>query len=195
MKSFLSEHKKTHSCGQLRASDVGQRVVLTGWVDVRRDHGGCVFIDLRDRDGITQVVFDPHYNERAHALAGDLRNEFCVGVTGEVLSRGGNAYVRLALGLRLGDATAGFRAYRADSLRSLDLGAVESHGYCFQVDMAWRVARAGGRVVEVPITFVERTAGRSKMSRSIVTEALWKVTVWGARRRTQQLRELVRRER
>ncbi|MBD5787477.1 polyprenol monophosphomannose synthase [Cellulosimicrobium terreum] len=109
----------------------------------------------------------------------------------ELLSRCGNAYVRLALGLRLGDATAGFRAYRADALRAMDLAGVESHGYCFQVDMAWRVARTGGRVVEVPITFVERTAGTSKMSRSIVTEALWKVTVWGFGRRAQQLRRLV----
>ncbi|MBN0039877.1 polyprenol monophosphomannose synthase [Cellulosimicrobium cellulans] len=111
----------------------------------------------------------------------------------EVLSRAGNVYVRVALGLRLGDATAGFRAYRADALRAVDLASVESHGYCFQVDMAWRVVRAGGRVVEVPITFVERTAGRSKMSRAIVTEALWKVTVWGARRRAAQLAGAVRR--
>lgn len=110
----------------------------------------------------------------------------------ELLSRGGNAYVRFALGLRLGDATAGFRAYRASALRALDLATVASHGYCFQVDMAWRVARAGGRVVEVPITFVERTAGRSKMSRAIVTEALWKVTAWGVRRRVEQLRALGR---
>ncbi|OLT49506.1 polyprenol monophosphomannose synthase [Cellulosimicrobium sp. CUA-896] len=110
----------------------------------------------------------------------------------EVLSRAGNGYVRLALGLRLGDATAGFRAYRASALRDTDLATVASHGYCFQVDMAWRVARAGGHVVEVPITFVERTAGRSKMSRSIVTEALWKVTAWGVRRRAGQLRALVR---
>ncbi|WP_454044563.1 glycosyltransferase [Cellulosimicrobium sp. Marseille-Q8652] len=113
----------------------------------------------------------------------------------ELLSRGGNAYVRVALGLRLGDATAGYRAYRARALRAMDLSAVESHGYCFQVDMAWRVARAGGRVVEVPITFVERTAGRSKMSRSIVVEALWKVTVWGARRRAEQLASLLGRDR
>ena len=105
----------------------------------------------------------------------------------EMLSRAGNAYVRLALGLRLGDATAGFRAYRAGALRRVDLASVESHGYCFQVDMAWRVQRTGGRVVEVPITFVERTAGRSKMSRAIVAEALWKVTLWGARRRADQL--------
>ncbi|MFD4991988.1 polyprenol monophosphomannose synthase [Cellulosimicrobium cellulans] len=110
----------------------------------------------------------------------------------EVLSRAGNVYVRVALGLGLGDATAGFRAYRADALRAVDLASVESHGYCFQVDMAWRVVRTGGRVVEVPITFVERTAGRSKMSRAIVTEALWKVTVWGARRRAAQLAGAVR---
>lgn len=110
----------------------------------------------------------------------------------ELLSRAGNVYVRLALGLRLGDATAGFRAYRAEVLRAVDLARVESHGYCFQVDMAWRVVRVGGRVVEVPITFVERTAGRSKMSRAIVAEALWKVTVWGARRRTEQLVGAVR---
>ncbi len=61
----------------------------------------------------------------------------------EVLSRAGNAYVRLALGLHLGDATAGYRAYRASALRAVDLASVESHGYCFQVDMAWRVVRAG----------------------------------------------------
>ena len=98
MKSFLSEHKKTHSCGELRASDIGSSAVLTGWVDVRRDHGGCVFVDLRDRDGITQVVFDPQDSERAHALAGDLRGEFCIGVVGEVTSRGGNVNPKLPTG-------------------------------------------------------------------------------------------------
>lgn len=113
----------------------------------------------------------------------------------EVLSRGGNTYVRIALGLHLGDATGGFRAYRADTLRGLDLGSVASQGYCFQVDMAWRVAQAGGRVVEVPITFVERTAGESKMSRGIVQEALLKVTLWGAAHRAQQLRGLLTRRR
>jgi aspartyl-tRNA synthetase len=98
MSGFLSENKKTHSCGQLRAAHTGQRVVLTGWVDVRRDHGGCVFVDLRDRDGITQVVFDPTVNERAHALAGDLRSEFCIGVTGTVLSRGDKINSRMETG-------------------------------------------------------------------------------------------------
>jgi aspartyl-tRNA synthetase len=98
MTSFLSEHTKSHSCGELRASHIGQRVVLTGWVDVRRDHGGCVFVDLRDRDGITQVVFDPSDSERAHALAGDLRGEFCIGVVGDVTSRGGNVNPKLPTG-------------------------------------------------------------------------------------------------
>jgi len=106
----------------------------------------------------------------------------------ELLSRGGNTYVRLALGLRLGDATGGFRGYRAQALRAVHLDDVASQGYCFQVDMAWRVDQAGGRVVEVPITFVERTAGESKMSRQIVQEALWKVTAWGITRRWRALR-------
>src|SRR5262249_12773151 len=98
MSSFLSTHKKTHSCGALRTTDAGKKVVLAGWVDSRRDHGGCVFIDLRDRDGVTQVVFDPSVDRAAHALAGDLRGEFCVGVVGEVKARGGNANPRLATG-------------------------------------------------------------------------------------------------
>jgi aspartyl-tRNA synthetase len=98
MSGFLSQYKKTHSCGQLRAAHVGQRVVLTGWVDVRRDHGGCVFVDLRDRDGITQVVFDPQVDPRAHGLAGDLRGEYCIGIVGKVLSRGENANPKLATG-------------------------------------------------------------------------------------------------
>ncbi|WP_265521222.1 polyprenol monophosphomannose synthase [Oerskovia flava] len=110
----------------------------------------------------------------------------------ELLSRAGNTYTRLALGIDLRDATAGFRAYRATALRAIDLGDVASQGYCFQVDMAWRVTRTGGRVVEVPITFVERTAGRSKMSRAIVAEALWKITAWGAAHRAAQLAAVLR---
>ncbi len=98
MSSFLSEHKKTHSCGALRAADVGSEVVLTGWVAVRRDHGGCVFVDLRDREGLTQVVFDPQVDRDAHALAGDLRTEFCIGVVGEVTSRGENINPKMPTG-------------------------------------------------------------------------------------------------
>nr|WP_230203296.1 apolipoprotein N-acyltransferase [Parafrankia discariae] len=95
-----------------------------------------------------------------------------------VLSRGANAYVRAALGVPLHDATAGFRAYRADVLRARDLDDVASQGYCFQVDLAWRAWQAGFRVVEVPIDFVERERGASKMSRAIVAEGFWRVGWW-----------------
>ena len=98
------------------------------------------------------------------------------------LSTNANLYVRLALGIGVKDATAGFRAYRAETLRQLDLAAVESQGYCFQVDMTWRTLLEGGNVVEVPITFVERDLGASKMSGAIIREALTKVTLWGAQR-------------
>ena len=111
----------------------------------------------------------------------------------EALSRGGNLYTRLVLGIPLRDATGGFRAYRAGALRRLDLDEVSSQGYCFQVDLAWRAARAGMRVVEVPITFVERVEGTSKMSGAIVREALWQVSRWGVQHRLDQLRRTVRR--
>ncbi len=101
----------------------------------------------------------------------------------EVLSRGGNAYTRIALGLPLRDATGGYRAYRREALDQVLSGGVNSQGYCFQVDLAWKMWQAGMRVVEVPITFVERERGESKMSRAIVVEALWRVTVWGLRSR------------
>lgn len=101
----------------------------------------------------------------------------------KLLSRGGNEYVALMLGIKVKDATAGFRVYRAEILESIHLDEVESHGYCFQVDMTWRTLRAGGKVVEVPIQFVERTAGASKMSQEIVNEALIKTTRWGLERR------------
>ncbi|HEX6327601.1 MAG TPA: polyprenol monophosphomannose synthase [Jiangellaceae bacterium] len=110
----------------------------------------------------------------------------------EALSRSGNAYTRLLLGIELRDATGGYRAIRADALRSLDLDDVASQGYCFQVDLAWRAVRAGLRVVEVPITFVEREEGRSKMSGAIVREALWRVTQWGIRHRLGEMRSAVK---
>jgi glycosyltransferase involved in cell wall biosynthesis len=104
-----------------------------------------------------------------------------------LLSRGGNTYVGLALGLGLQDATGGFRAYRRAALEAIDLAGVASHGYCFQVDLARRVVGHGGRVVEVPISFVERVHGRSKMSGAVVREALWRVTLWGVSARLRQL--------
>jgi aspartyl-tRNA synthetase len=88
MPEFLTDIKRSHDCGALRDGDVGATVVLFGWVASRRDHGGCVFIDLRDRGGITQVVFEPQTNPTAHALSSELRSEFCVGLRGVVHSRG-----------------------------------------------------------------------------------------------------------
>jgi aspartyl-tRNA synthetase len=98
MPEFLTDLKRTHDCGALRATDSGRRAVLFGWVHARRDHGGCVFIDLRDRGGLTQVVFEPTTNAEAHALAGELRGEFCVGITGVVAERGGHKNPNLATG-------------------------------------------------------------------------------------------------
>lgn len=109
------------------------------------------------------------------------------------LSRGGNTYTRVMLGLPVRDATAGFRAYRAEALERIPLADVASQGYCFQVDMAWRVHLAGGRISEVPICFVERSMGTSKMSRQIVVEALVRVTAWGLRARLGQLAGAFRR--
>ena len=100
-----------------------------------------------------------------------------------LLSRGGNLYTRWALRLPLSDATGGYRAARSELVDRLPFDDVSSQGYCFQVDWAWRAWRAGARVVEVPITFSERTHGRSKMSGSIVREALVRVTGWGLRDR------------
>lgn len=106
-----------------------------------------------------------------------------------LLSRGGNTYVRLATGMPVGDATAGFRLYRRELLERLSLADVRAEGYAFQLDMALRAWRGGFRIVEIPITFTERSEGASKMSRAIVVEALWRVLVWGAQgpRRPQLL--------
>jgi dolichol-phosphate mannosyltransferase len=95
------------------------------------------------------------------------------------LSRWGNRYARWVLAWPLADATSGFRAYRADIVTRLDLPSVRSDGYGFQIEMAYRVARAGGAIVEVPIQFVDRERGTSKMSLRIVVEALLRVTWWG----------------
>ncbi|MEY4741289.1 MAG: hypothetical protein RL672_39 [Actinomycetota bacterium] len=99
-----------------------------------------------------------------------------------LISRIGNLYVNLMLGVGVKDMTAGFRVFRASFLNRLELTDVAAYGYSFQVEMAWRSIMAGGRVVEVPITFVEREFGQSKMTMGIVVEALWLVTKWGLRR-------------
>jgi dolichol-phosphate mannosyltransferase len=97
----------------------------------------------------------------------------------QLISRGGNTYARLALRSGIRDITAGFRVFRTSALSRLDATSVSSQGYCFQVEVAWRIERAGLTVVEHPITFVERENGESKMHTGIVAEALLRVTQWG----------------
>jgi len=101
----------------------------------------------------------------------------------EWLSRGGNRYASIVLGLQVRDATAGFRCYAASMLSRLDLVGITADGYGFQIEMAYNVARLGGRIVEVPITFNDRERGTSKMSSRIVVEALFLVTWWAIRDR------------
>lgn len=109
-----------------------------------------------------------------------------------MLSWGANLYSRIWLGARVKDMTAGYRAFRRAALEKLKLHNVASAGYCFQIDMTWRVIEAGFTVVESPITFTEREIGQSKMSGAIVREALVRVFKWGLRLRYNQVRSLVR---
>lgn len=95
------------------------------------------------------------------------------------ISRSGNRYARWMLRSSIRDMTAGFRVYRTTALHGLDRAVVSSQGYCFQVELAWRVERSGATVVEHPIAFVERASGTSKMHAGIVVEALMRVTGWG----------------
>ena len=161
------------------------------------ENGFDVLVEM-DADG-------SHQPEQLHRLLDALRNADLVlgsrwirgGGTEnwskgrQVLSKGGNFYTRAMLGVPIYDATGGYRAFRADTLRGIDLDTVASQGYCFQVDLAWRAVQRGFIVREVPITFVERAVGTSKMSRAIVAEALWRVTQWGVKERSQSLRAVI----
>jgi aspartyl-tRNA synthetase len=95
---FIDELKRTHSCGALREENVGDEVVLFGWVHSRRDHGGCIFVDLRDRDGITQIVFDPSDGAEVFAIGDQVRGEWVIGLRGKVRSRGGNTNAKIPTG-------------------------------------------------------------------------------------------------
>jgi dolichol-phosphate mannosyltransferase len=103
----------------------------------------------------------------------------------KILSRSGTAYARFALDIPLADLTGGFRSYSIELLRKLNLESMKATGYCFQIEMAMASRAAGASIVEVPITFIERVGGVSKMSRAIVIEALWQTTLWGMRRRSK----------
>jgi dolichol-phosphate mannosyltransferase len=106
----------------------------------------------------------------------------------QLLSRGGNIYAATLLGLHVTDSTSGFRAYRASVLRRLDLASIRAEGYGFQIEMVYQVRRHGGQVTEVPIRFVDRTVGKSKMSMAIVVEALGLVTLWALKRAARAVR-------
>jgi dolichol-phosphate mannosyltransferase len=166
-------------------------VAGVGWA---LEHGYDVVVEM-DADGSHRAVDLPGILAALDRAELVLGSRWVAGgrvehwpVHRQWLSRSGNSYTRWALGLPLRDATGGFRAYRAQVLRDVHLEDVASQGYCFQVDLAWRSFRNGFRVQEVPITFAERQRGHSKMSSSIVREALWRVTVWGAAARWEALR-------
>lgn len=111
----------------------------------------------------------------------------------KALSVGGNHYARLLLGIPVRDVTAGYRLFRAETLRSIDLGSVASVGYCFQADLTVRTLRAGLRVREVPIEFLERVRGESKMDRAVAAESLRRITRWGVEGRLARARGVLSR--
>jgi dolichol-phosphate mannosyltransferase len=165
-----------------------------------REHGYDAAVEM-DADGSHQPEHLPQLLEAADDADVVIGSRWVDG--GEVvnwpwhrkvLSVGANTYTGLLLGMGVRDATAGYRVYRMDALEVIGLDDVASQGYCFQVDLTLRAVRAGLRVVELPITFVEREVGSSKMSGHIVREALTRITEWGVQYRTGQLRRIVRRE-
>lgn len=110
----------------------------------------------------------------------------------QILSRGANFYTRMILGTKIKDITAGYRAYQSSALERLNLNGIDSKGYVFQVDLAWRSEQAGLKIVEVPITFVEREIGSSKMDGNIILDSMTKVTRWGLTARVERLRKLIK---
>ncbi len=160
------------------------------------EHGYGVLVEM-DADGSHQPEFLPAMLAKLDdadmvkgsrwMAGGEVVN---YGARREWLSRLANIYVQAAMDIPVRDATGGFNAFRADSLRAIDIDAVASKGYTFQIDLTRRVLEAGGTVAEVPISFPDRTLGESKMSGSIIGEALARTTLWGIQRRGGQLRSL-----
>jgi dolichol-phosphate mannosyltransferase len=157
------------------------------------DHGYDVLVEM-DADGSHQPEELPRLLTALRGADLVLGSRWVPG--GEVvnwpksrllLSKGGSTYSRLMLDVPIRDVTGGYRAFRKETLLGLGMDQVASQGYCFQVDLAWRTVKAGFKVAEVPITFVEREHGASKMSRNIVVEALWRVTSWGVSSRLEKL--------
>jgi dolichol-phosphate mannosyltransferase len=136
-------------------------------MDCDRSHDPSDVPRLRAAAQEADLVLGSRYVE-----GGAIRNW---GLVRRLVSAGGSLYARLVLGVPVRDLTGGFKCYRRRVLERIDLDAVRSRGYAFQIETTYRALRAGFRVVEVPITFVDREVGGSKMSRSIVLEAIWKV--------------------
>lgn len=161
------------------------RAYLAGFAHaIEREYRFIVEIDA---DGSHDPTDLPAMIERAKAgsdlvigsrwiVGGSVRNW---PLLRQLISRAGNAYARILLRSRIHDITAGYRVYRSTALRSLDLASISSQGYCFQVELAWRLERLSAAITEHPIVFTERAAGQSKMHIGIVGEALWRITVWG----------------
>jgi dolichol-phosphate mannosyltransferase len=189
---------------ELAAADDGVQVLhrsQKGGLGAAYKHGFRVALD-QGYDVIGEMDADgSHQPEQLHLLLDALRDsDLVIGsrwvpsgsvvnwpFRRELLSRGGNLYVRTLLGIRVRDATAGYRLFRRAALESIDLASVESTGYVFQTDMVTRCLRLGLRVREVPIEFVERVRGDSKMSGQVALESLRRVTTWGLRERWEQL--------
>jgi dolichol-phosphate mannosyltransferase len=149
------------------------------------DHGYDLIVEM-DADGSHRPEDLPRLLTAAQTADAVIGSRYVPGGTvvnwpksREFLSRGANIYNRIMLGVRIKDATGGFRVYRAATLRKIDLNGIESAGYCFQIDMTLRVLQAGLRITEVPITFVERELGASKMSNTVILEAFARVAQWG----------------
>lgn len=174
--------------------------ILTGisrGIRLGRERGYAVLVEM-DADGSHQPEALPAMLDALETADIALGSRWVPGgsvvnwpLRRKILSRGGNLYARLALGIDVRDATGGFRAYRTSALDTIGLDGVASQGYCFQLDLLWRGLERGLRVVELPITFIEREHGVSKMSGNIVRESLWNVTMWGVRRRATAVREMV----
>lgn len=188
----ISVVHRTEKAGLGAAYLNGFRVALDAGYDV---------IGEMDADG-------SHQPEQLHRLLDALRtSDLVIGArwipggsvvnwpkSREFLSRGGNLYVRLLLGVKIKDATAGYRVFKRATLEAIDIDSVESTGYVFQTDLAWRTLQADLTVTEVPIEFIERERGDSKMSGAVASESLKRITRWGLHERWNRIKRRFRRQ-
>lgn len=164
------------------ALDIGYDVI--GEMDADGSHQPEQLHRLLDRLGTADLVIGSRWVPGGSVVNWPRSREF--------LSRGGNLYVRTLLGVKIKDATAGYRVFRRETLEAIGIDTVESAGYIFQTDMAWRTLQAGLKVAEVPIEFIERERGDSKMSGAVAGESLRMVTRWGLRERWGRIRKALR---